>query len=81
MLYLIAFFLSPLALLLAGKPFQAFLNAILYLLAWLGLLLFAAPGVLLWLIGVAHACLVISGKRADQRTRRIVEAVRARDRA
>ncbi len=75
MLYLIALFISPLALLLAGKPFQAIINLFIYILAIVGLLFFFIPGVILWLIGVAHAFPVISGKKADQRARKIVDAL------
>ncbi len=76
MLYLIAFFASPLALLFAGKPVQAFLNAALYALAWIGLLLFVVPGMICWLLGVIHACMVISNAKADRRADRVVQAIR-----
>ncbi len=75
MLYLIAFFISPLAVLLAGKPVQAILNAVIYIFALLGLLLLA-PGLILWGIGVAHACFVIHGRNADRRNRALVDAIR-----
>jgi hypothetical protein len=80
-LYLVAFFLSPLALLITGKPVQALLNGVVYLLAWFGLLFFVVPGVIAWLIGVVHAMVIISGKNADKRTQRIVNAVEARNAA
>ncbi len=76
MLYLVAFFLSPLAVLLAGKPFQAILNALLYVLAWLGLFIFFIPGVVCWFLGVFHACLVINARNADRRADRIAAAMR-----
>ena len=75
MLYLIAMFISPLALLLAGKPFQAALNLVIYVLAFVGLIIFIAPGVILWLIGAVHAFAVISSKKADQRASKIVKAI------
>ena len=52
MLYLLAFFFSPpLAVLLAGKPFQAVLNGVLYL----GALFWAYFGLLIWMLfGVGH---------------------------
>lgn len=74
MLYLLAFFLSPLAVLLAGKPFQAVLNGVVYVLAW-GSLLFGV-GHLFWAIGVAHACFVIHGRNADRRTAVLAAAIR-----
>lgn len=61
MLYVIAFFLPPVGLLLAGKPFQALINIPLFLLFWL-------PGMI-------HAFVVIGGKNADKRTDRIVQAM------
>ena len=81
MLYLVAFFLSPLALLLAGKPIQALINGVIYLFAWIGLMFFVLPGVIAWLIGVVHAMVIISGKNADKHTQSIVNAVAARNAA
>lgn len=76
MLYLIAFFVPPLALLLAGKPFQSIFSFVLWISAWVGVLFFVVPGVILWLITVAHATKVISDAKADRRTREIVNAMR-----
>jgi Mn2+/Fe2+ NRAMP family transporter len=42
----------------------------------LGLFLFVIPGILIWLISVGHAILVINAKRADQRTEKIVSAMK-----
>lgn len=78
MLYLVAFFISPLAVLLAGRPFQAILNFVLYLLAWIGLFLPFAPGMLFWCLGFIHACLVINNRNADRRNRAMINAMRAR---
>ena len=75
MLYLLAFFISPLAVLFAGSPIQAMLNAIIYIFSFFGLLLFFIPGIILWFIGVAHAFVVISNKKADRRHKQLVEAV------
>ncbi len=61
MRYLLAFLFPPLAVLLCGKPGKAFLNLILTLC-------FYVPGVI-------HAILVISEKKADARTDRIVKAM------
>ncbi|MBV8976300.1 MAG: hypothetical protein JO261_00960 [Alphaproteobacteria bacterium] len=74
MLYLIGFFCSPLALLLAGKPFQALANFVLYILSivcWITII-FHHAGFLLWGIGVLHAVLAISDAREDRRMRRII---------
>lgn len=62
MLYLLAIFLPPLAVLLCGKPFQAILSIGLTLLFWI-------PGVL-------HAMLVVSSHHADKRNQRIVDEMR-----
>jgi len=80
MLYLVAFFCSPLALLFAGKPFQALANLILYILSivcWITIV-FHHAGFLLWAIGVVHAVLAISDAREDRRVRRMIAASRDR---
>jgi len=76
MLYLLALFLPWLALAFVGKPIQAIISLCLYILAVIGFLFFFIPGVLLWLVSVAHAFAVISSVRADKRTRKIVDAIR-----
>ena len=79
MLYLLAFFCSPLALLFAGKPFQALANLILYILSivcWITII-FHHAGFVLWGIGVLHAVLSINNAREERRARRIIAATRA----
>ena len=79
MLYLLATFCSPLALLLAGKPVSALFNLILYILSivcWATIILYHA-GFVLWLIAVLHAVMTISDAREDRRTRKIVNAMRS----
>lgn len=63
MLYLLAILLPPVAVLIAGKPFQALLN--------IGLCF------LLIIPGIIHALLVVSNHYADKRTGRIVDAMRS----
>lgn len=63
MLYVIAIFCPPIALILAGKPGKALLGLILWILGWL-------PGVI-------YAFVVIGGKNADKRTDRVVKAIQA----
>ncbi len=75
MIYLVAFFISPLALMFAGKPVQSILNAVIYICAFFGLLLFVVPGIILWAIGVAHAVIVIHGKHTAQRHAEMLAAV------
>lgn len=66
MLYLLAIFLPPVAVLLVGKPVQALLNLFLWLCFWV-------PGVI-------HAFMVISESKADERNRKIVDAIRSQSR-
>ncbi|WP_423408005.1 YqaE/Pmp3 family membrane protein [Heyndrickxia sp. MSNUG] len=70
MIYLLAFILPPVAVLLKGKPFQALLNLVLTLFFWL-------PGVI-------HAWIVINGANADKRMKKqaklIAEANRQSER-
>ncbi len=78
MIYLIAIFCSPLALLLTGKPFSALFNFILYILSivcWATIIFFHV-GFLLWLIGVVHAVLAINNAQEDRRARWIADAAR-----
>jgi uncharacterized membrane protein YqaE (UPF0057 family) len=49
----LAIFLPPVAVLIAGKPFQAFINFLLCLL--------------IWLPGVIHAWGVVTDYKADKR--------------
>ena len=58
MLYLVAVLLPPLAVLLAGKPFQAILNLILTLM--------------LYVPGLIHALFVVHNHYADKRQDRML---------
>mgnify|MGYP006174169009 FL=1 len=62
MLYLIAILLPPLAVLLAGKPFQAILNLLLTLM--------------LYVPGLLHALLVVHNHYADRRNERLIRETR-----
>ncbi|MGD0144703.1 MAG: hypothetical protein ABSC92_16245 [Rhizomicrobium sp.] len=76
MIYLLAFFCSPLALLFEGKPISALFNFILYILSiifWITII-FHHVGFLLWAIGVLHAVLAINHTREERRARRIIAA-------
>lgn len=78
MIYLLAFFCSPLALLLGGKPISALFNLILYILSivlWVTII-FHHVAFLLWVIGVLHAVLAINNSREERRARRIIAASR-----
>ena len=81
MLYLIAIFCSPLALLFAGKPVSALFNFILYIVAialW-ATIIFWHAGFLLWALGVLHAIFAIHDSRADHRARRLIHEMRSRE--
>lgn len=64
MLYLVAILLPPVAVLLCGKPFQAFLNLILCLF-------FCVPGMI-------HAILVVMDAKARERNAELIDAMRRR---
>ena len=61
MLYLLAIVLPPVAVLIAGKPFQALLNVVLTLF--------------IWIPGIVHALFVVHNHYADKRTDRIVKSM------
>jgi heme/copper-type cytochrome/quinol oxidase subunit 2 len=73
MLYLIAIILPPLALLLAGKPFQAIISAIVWVLA----LIFTIFGLgfFMWVVLAVWAVLVVR----DRNTRKMMEEIHSRD--
>ncbi|HEX9466718.1 MAG TPA: hypothetical protein VGB82_29305 [Alphaproteobacteria bacterium] len=79
MIYLVAIFISPLALLLIGKWFQAILNLVLYVAAWILTLtiVFHAGGFICWALGVLHAVLAINSHRAERRHREMMSVLAA----
>jgi hypothetical protein len=71
MIYILAVFIPPLALLLNGQPFSAILNlAMIVPCIILGLFF---P--LFWLIPSAHGVIAISMKREDRKHRELVDAI------
>ncbi len=66
MLYLLAVLVPPLAVLLAGKPFQAILNVLLTLLFWIP--------------GTVHAIFVAHNYYADKWQDRMLREMRRMDR-
>jgi len=62
MMYVLAIFLPPVAVLFCGRPFGAVLNVLLCLLGWLP--------------GVVHACVVVHDRRDAKRLRRVRDAFR-----
>lgn len=78
MVYFVAIFCSPLALLLAGKPVSALFNLILYVLSfafWITII-FHHIGFVLWGLAFLHAVLAIHEAREDRRMRRMIAAAR-----
>ncbi len=78
MIYLVAIFCSPLALLLTGKPISALFNLILYILSivfWVTIVLHHV-GFVLWLLAFIHAVLAINNARENRRARWIADAMR-----
>ena len=71
MIYILAVFLPPLALLLNGQPFSAILNLIILVPCVLLGLIFHA----LLVVPSLHAVIAIAMKREDRRHRELVEAV------
>jgi len=70
MLYLVAIIIPPLGLLLCGKPFQAIISLIFWVLAWV-FSIFLGAGVVMWLILAAHAVFIVR----DRNTRKMMEEV------
>jgi hypothetical protein len=71
MIYIVAFLLPPLGLLLNGQPFSAIFN--LVLLVPCLLLGFIFP--LLWLVPSLHGVIAVHMRREDRRHREIVDAI------
>jgi len=71
MIYILAIFVPPLALLLNGQPLSAVLN--LAMIVPCIILGFAFPA--LWAVPSAHGVLAIYMKREDRKHREIVEAI------
>ena len=75
MIYILAVFLPPLALLLNGQPLSALLNLIILVPCLvLGILLFPITSIVL-LIPSIHAVIAIAMKRDQRRHREIVDAI------
>jgi hypothetical protein len=80
MIYLLAIFLPPLALLLYGRIFQALFNLVICIVAlvtgFIWLFLAGGPGLVIWSIAVIHAVLVINSVKQDRRARMIAASMR-----
>jgi ABC-type phosphate/phosphonate transport system permease subunit len=71
MIYILAVFLPPLALLLNGQPFSALLNFVMLVPC----LIFGLIFPVLFVIPSIHAVLAIYMKREDRKHRELVDAV------
>jgi hypothetical protein len=71
MIYILAVFLPPLALLLNGQPFSALLNLVILVPC----IVFGLVVPVLFFIPSIHAVIAISMKREDRKHREMVEAI------
>ena len=71
MIYILAVFLPPLALLLNGQPFAAIANVVLIVFCVLFGLIFPV----LFLVPSAHAVIAIYMRREDRKHREVVDAI------
>jgi hypothetical protein len=71
MIYILAVFLPPLALLLNGQPFSALLNLVLIVPC----IVFGLVFWVLFFVPSAHAVIAISMKRDSRKHREIVDAI------
>lgn len=73
MIYILAFFLPPLALLLNGQIFAAVFNAVLFVLFLIFGIVFLSPW--LWLVAPLHAIVAIQLRREDRKHRELIDAI------
>jgi hypothetical protein len=73
MMYLLAILVPPLALLFAGRPFQAVFNGLLWIGGLAFILLPFVAGQAAWGIAVIWALAVVHGRRSEARDRALVE--------
>lgn len=84
MIYLLAIFLPPLALLVCGKIFQAIFNLLIWLLAIITLPFAILPvittglSMLIWGVAVVHAVLAVNSAKQDARAKEVADAMRGR---
>lgn len=79
LIYLVCIFLSPLSLLLIGKPIQFVVNLVLWVLAVifsLTIIGFFPFGVGFWGVAVLHAILTVNNHRAEKRNRALIDAMK-----
>lgn len=82
MIYLLAIFLPPAALLVYGKIFQAIFNLLICLFAFVSFIFAILPFITLtlflviWGIAVLHAVLSVNAAKQDARARQVADAMR-----
>lgn len=76
MIYVLAFLLPPLALLIEGKPFSALFNVILIAVSVVITVVSLFNFAILLLVPPAHAILVIAQSRRQREHRELVTAAR-----
>jgi hypothetical protein len=82
MIYLVAIFLPPLALLIHGTIFQAIFNLLICLFAFVSFLFAIFPFITLslflviWGVAVLHAVLAVNSAKQDARAREVADAMR-----
>ena len=72
MIYILAFFVPPIALLFNGQLFSAVLNIVVLVPC----VIFGCVFPVLWLVPSAHAVMAVHMKREERRHREVVEAIR-----
>ncbi|GAA0601195.1 hypothetical protein GCM10009416_43840 [Craurococcus roseus] len=81
MMYLLALVLPPLALLLAGRPFQAVFNGLLWVLGLVLMILPFLAGLPFLGVAVLWALVAVHNRKQESRDRRLVDDAVQRDRA
>jgi len=71
MIYILAFLLPPLGLLLNGQPFSAIFNLVLIVPC----LVFGLIFPVLWLVPSVHGVVAVHMRREDRKHREIVDAI------
>jgi uncharacterized membrane protein YqaE (UPF0057 family) len=75
MRYIAAFLLPPLAVAMCGRTLASLVNLVVYILAWL--LLVLGIGFIFYIIAAIHACLVVSQFYADRRAEELQKVILA----
>ena len=81
MMYLLALVLPPVALLLAGRPFQAVFNGLLWVLGLVLMILPFLAGLPFLGVAVLWALVAVHNRKQEARDRRLVDEAVQRDRA